>query len=61
MRICACAGFDCLDLDQAEWRVWRSGNEGHNVLRDERDGTVKRIVVKPGDTLAFDAVIMEFA
>ncbi len=32
-----------------------------NVLRAERDGTVKRIVVKPGDTLAFDAVIMEFA
>ena len=31
-----------------------------NVLRAERDGTVKRIVARPGDTLAVDAVIMEF-
>lgn len=32
-----------------------------NVLRAERDGTVKSIKVRPGDSLAVDAVIMEFA
>jgi propionyl-CoA carboxylase alpha subunit len=32
-----------------------------NVLRAERDGTVKTILAKPGDSLAVDAVIMEFA
>jgi propionyl-CoA carboxylase alpha chain len=32
-----------------------------NVLRAERDGTVKTIHTKPGDSLAVDAVIMEFA
>jgi propionyl-CoA carboxylase alpha chain len=32
-----------------------------NVLRAERDGVVKAIKVKPGDTLAVDAVILEFA
>jgi propionyl-CoA carboxylase alpha chain len=32
-----------------------------NVLRAERDGIVKSIKVKPGDSLAVDAVIMEFA
>jgi propionyl-CoA carboxylase alpha chain len=32
-----------------------------NVLRAERDATVKKIHVKAGDTLAVDAVIMEFA
>ena len=32
-----------------------------NVLRAERDGTVKTIKAKPGDSLAVDAVIMEFA
>ncbi|MDQ0394075.1 acetyl-CoA carboxylase biotin carboxylase subunit [Labrys monachus] len=32
-----------------------------NVLRAERDATVKKIRVKPGDTLSVDAVIMEFA
>ena len=32
-----------------------------NVLRAERDGTVKKINAKPGDSLAVDAVIMEFA
>ena len=31
-----------------------------NVLRAERDGTVKTIHAKPGATLAVDAVIMEF-
>jgi propionyl-CoA carboxylase alpha chain len=31
-----------------------------NVLRAERDGTVKAIKAKPGDSLAVDAVIMEF-
>jgi propionyl-CoA carboxylase alpha chain len=32
-----------------------------NVLRAERDGRVKAIKAKPGDSLAVDAVIMEFA
>ena len=32
-----------------------------NVLRAERDATVAKILAKPGDTLAVDAVIMEFA
>jgi propionyl-CoA carboxylase alpha chain len=31
-----------------------------NVLRAERDGVVKTVDVKPGDSLAVDAVIMEF-
>ena len=31
-----------------------------NILRAERDGTVKVIKAKPGDSLAVDAVIMEF-
>ncbi len=32
-----------------------------NILRAERDGTVKSIKAKPGDSLAVDAVILEFA
>jgi propionyl-CoA carboxylase alpha chain len=32
-----------------------------NVLRAERDGIVKKIRVKPGDSVAVDAVIIEFA
>jgi propionyl-CoA carboxylase alpha chain len=32
-----------------------------NVLRAERDATVAKVLAKPGDTLAVDAVIMEFA
>ena len=32
-----------------------------NVLRAECDGVVKAIKAKPGDSLAVDAVIMEFA
>jgi propionyl-CoA carboxylase alpha chain len=32
-----------------------------NVLRAERDGTVKSIKVKKGDSLAVDQVILEFA
>ena len=32
-----------------------------NVLRAERDATVYKIVAAPGDSLAVDAVIMEFA
>ena len=32
-----------------------------NVLRAERDGTVKKIHVSPGATLAVDALILEFA
>jgi propionyl-CoA carboxylase alpha chain len=32
-----------------------------NVLRAERDGIVKTIKAKPGDSLAVDAVIMEFS
>jgi propionyl-CoA carboxylase alpha chain len=32
-----------------------------NVLRAERDGAVKKIHAKAGDSLAVDAVILEFA
>ena len=32
-----------------------------NVLRADRDVTIGKIVAKEGDTLAVDAVIMEFA
>jgi propionyl-CoA carboxylase alpha chain len=32
-----------------------------NVLRAERDGTIKKLHAKAGDSLAVDAVIMEFA
>ena len=32
-----------------------------NVLRAEIDGTVKKVRAKPGDSLAVDAVILEFA
>jgi propionyl-CoA carboxylase alpha chain len=32
-----------------------------NVLRSEHDGTVKKIEVRKGDTLAVDDVILEFA
>ncbi len=32
-----------------------------NVLRAERDGIIKTVCVKPGDSLAVDAVIVEFA
>ena len=32
-----------------------------NILRAERDGVVKKINAKAGDSLAVDAVIMEFA
>jgi propionyl-CoA carboxylase alpha subunit len=32
-----------------------------NVLRAERDGKVKRLCAKPGDSLAIDQIILEFA
>jgi propionyl-CoA carboxylase alpha chain len=32
-----------------------------NVLRAEQDATVSRVLAKPGDSLAVDAVILEFA
>ncbi len=32
-----------------------------NILRAERDGKIKKINAKPGDSLAVDAVILEFA
>jgi propionyl-CoA carboxylase alpha chain len=32
-----------------------------NVLRAERDATISKIHAKEGDSLAVDAVIMEFA
>ncbi len=31
-----------------------------NILRAERDGTVKKINAEPGDSLAVDEVILEF-
>jgi propionyl-CoA carboxylase alpha chain len=35
--------------------------EMENVLRAKRDGTVAKIHAKSGDSLAVDAVILEFA
>ena len=32
-----------------------------NVLRAERDGRVAKLLAKPGDSLAADQVILEFA
>jgi len=32
-----------------------------NVLKAERDGTVAKILAKPGDSLNVDAVILEFS
>jgi propionyl-CoA carboxylase alpha chain len=32
-----------------------------NVLRAERDGVIERVHVRPGDSLAVDAVMLEFA
>jgi propionyl-CoA carboxylase alpha subunit len=32
-----------------------------NILRAERDGVIEKVHVKPGDSVAVDAVIMEFA
>ena len=32
-----------------------------NILRAERDGKIKKINAKSGDSLAVDAVILEFA
>jgi propionyl-CoA carboxylase alpha chain len=32
-----------------------------NILRAEREAVVKAVKAKPGDTLAVDAVILEFA
>ena len=32
-----------------------------NVLKAERDGTVAKVMVKPGDSLGFEAVILEWA
>ncbi len=56
-------------IDAAEGQEVRVGDilavveamKMENVLRAERDGTVKRIIARPGDTLAVDAVIMEFS
>jgi propionyl-CoA carboxylase alpha chain len=32
-----------------------------NVLRAERDGTIKKINAKKGDSLPVDSIILEFA
>jgi propionyl-CoA carboxylase alpha chain len=31
-----------------------------NILRAEKSGTVRKVDAKPGDSLAVDAVILEF-
>jgi propionyl-CoA carboxylase alpha chain len=31
-----------------------------NILRAERNGQVKKVNAKPGDSLAVDAIILEF-
>jgi propionyl-CoA carboxylase alpha chain len=58
-----------LSIDVAEGQEVKAGEtlavveamKMENVLRAERDGVVKTILAKPGDSLAVDAVIMEFA
>ncbi len=58
IRILVAAG-DAVELRQGVVVVEAMKME--NVLRAERDGTVKKIHVKPGDSVAVDAVILEFA
>ena len=42
-------------------QLWSPSHEQENVLRAERDTVVKKINAKEGDSLAVDAVIIEFA
>ncbi len=57
-----------LAIDVKEGQAVRAGEplavveamKMENVLRAERDATVSRIVVRPGDSVAVDAVVMEF-
>ena len=48
------------EVKAGETRAVVEAMKMENVLRAERDGVVKAIRVKPGDSLAVDAVIMEF-
>jgi propionyl-CoA carboxylase alpha chain len=58
-----------ISIDVAEGQEVKAGEtlavveamKMQNVLRAERDGTVKSIHAKPGATLAVDALILEFA
>ena len=58
-----------ISIDVAEGQEVKAGEtlavveamKMQNVLRAERDGTVKAIHAKPGATLAVDALILEFA
>src|SRR5262249_3612980 len=48
------------DVKAGETLAVVEGMKMENVLRAERDGTVKAIHARKGDSLAVDAVIMEF-
>ncbi len=58
-----------LSIAVAEGQAVKSGDalavveamKMENVLRAERDGTIKRIAARAGDALAVDALILEFA
>ena len=65
--VCPMPGL-VLSIDVAEGEEVKSGQpvavveamKMENVLRAERDGLVKRVCAEPGDSLAVDAVIIEF-
>ena len=69
MRCAARCRAWCVSIAVAEGQEVKAGEtlavveamKMENVLRAERDGVVKVIKAKPGDSLAVDAVIMEFA
>ena len=69
LLLCPMPGLVEVDRTSSEGQEVKAGEtlavveamKMENVLRAERDGTVKTIHAKPGDSLAVDAVIMEFA
>jgi propionyl-CoA carboxylase alpha chain len=49
------------DVKEGETLAVVEAMKMENVLTAERDGTIKKINAKAGDSLALDDVIMEFA
>ena len=54
-------GVATFETEMPSWEAWNGAHLPAPRLVAERDGTVKTISVKPGDSLTVDAVIMEFA